>query len=39
LGQYFIEPSDYFDIPMSKTLRFNPKRWVAEGTIEKGEAQ
>jgi hypothetical protein len=22
LGQYFLEPSDYFDVPMSKILRF-----------------
>jgi hypothetical protein len=22
LGRYFLEPSDYFDVPMSKILRF-----------------
>jgi hypothetical protein len=38
LGQYFMEPSDYFDVPTYKILRFIRSAGLLRGQSE-GEAQ
>jgi hypothetical protein len=37
LGQYFLEPSDYFDVPMSKILRFIRSAGFLREYLRKGK--